>query len=310
MVTSNVPAEYVREAKRLFAAAPDRLDKVRTNPVTGYRWLNGADPIGEQIRAAARALMARDQFADMAPANAPPLPLSYAERERLKVGGVSHLVAWFARSLEGHAYDLGVHPPFEPYARGVLASPYTPYFITNDQALQQSFSPRALKGLGPGLYWDPTLADIRSAPRWQQRFFLDSSPPPLSSGSHTVVERQDANVPPCYAPTSDAFLQLDDDFVAHATKLAPFKRLPSGWGVHKPAEVFTRRAGGYQLWLANSDYGWLIERKELFGAEEVLASIFMGFPVLCDTHVMAARLAEAAHQGLRPEYQLTWISTV
>jgi hypothetical protein len=185
MVTSNVPAEYVREAKRLFAAAPDRLDKVRTNPVTGYRWLNGADPIGEQIRAAARALMARDQFADMAPANAPPLPLSYAERERLKVGGVSHLVAWFARSLEGHAYDLGVHPPFEPYARGVLASHYTPYFITNDQALQQSFSPRALKGLGPGLYWDPTLADIRSAPRWQQRFFLDSSPPPLSSGSHT-----------------------------------------------------------------------------------------------------------------------------
>jgi hypothetical protein len=50
----------------------------------------------------------------------------------------------------------------------------------------------------------------------------------------------------------------------------------------------------------------MIERKELFGAEQVLASI----PVLCDTHVMAARLAEAAHQGLRPEYQLTWISTV
>ena len=92
-------------------------------------------------------------------------------------------------------------------------------------------------------------------------------------------------------------------------KLAPFKRLPSGWEVHKPAEVFTRRAGGHQLWLVNSDYGWLIERKELFGAEQVLASIFMGFPVLCDTHVMAARLAEAAYQGLRPEYQLTWIST-
>ena len=121
--------------------------------------------------------------------------------------------------------------------------------------------------------------------------------------------RQDANVPPCYAPSSDAFLQLDDDFVAHATKLAPFKRLPSGWEVHKPAEVFTRRAGGYQLWLVNSDYGWLIERKELFGTEQVLASIFMGFPVLCDTHVIAARLAEAAYQGLRPEYQLTWIST-
>jgi hypothetical protein len=72
MVMSSVPAQHLSEAKRLFAQAADRLDEVRTNPVTGYRWLNGADPIGEQIRAAARALMARDEFADMAPANAPP----------------------------------------------------------------------------------------------------------------------------------------------------------------------------------------------------------------------------------------------
>ncbi len=308
MVTSSVPAQYVREAKQLFATAPDRLDKVRTNPVTGYRWLNGADPIGEQIRAAARTLMARDQFVDMAPANAPPLPLSYPEREKLKIGGVPHIVAWFARSLEGHDYDLGVHPPFEPYARGVLASPYAPYFITNDQALQQSFPPRALKGLGPGLYWDLTLAAIRSAPQWQQRAFLHAPPPPLSHGAHTVINRQDADVFQGYVPNSNAFLQLDDEFTAHATKLAPYKRLPSGWDVHKAAKVFTRRIGGYQLWAIKIAYGWLVEREELFGREEVLAYAFMDFPVLCDTYITAARLAEAAHRGLSDQYLLKWIS--
>jgi hypothetical protein len=309
MVTSSVPAQYVREAKRLFATAPDRLDEVRTNPVTGYRWLNGADPIGEQIRAATRALMARDQFADIAPANAPRLPLSYPEREKLKIGGLPHIVAWFARSLEQCDYDLGLHPPFVPYARGVLASPYAPDFTTQDQALQQSFPPRALKGLGPGLYWDPTLAAIRSAPRWQQRFFLDSPPPPQSHGTHTVVNRQDADVVHWYVPNSNSFLQLDDEFVAHATKLAPCKRLPSGWQVHKPTEVFTSRVGIFQLWTIKINYGWLIERRHRCGKEEVLANILADFPVLCDTHVTAARLAEAAYWGLRPEYQLTWIST-
>jgi hypothetical protein len=124
-----------------------------------------------------------------------------------------------------------------------------------------------------------------------------------------VVGRQDANVPHWYASNSNAFLQLNDEFVAHATKLAPYKRLPSGWEAHKPAEVFTRRIDGYQFWLVKSDYGWLIERQQWFGEEDVLANILTDFPVLCDTYVTAARLAEAAYRGLRPEYQLTWIST-
>ena len=123
------------------------------------------------------------------------------------------------------------------------------------------------------------------------------------------MARLDANVAPWYAPNSNAFLQLDDEFVAHASRLAPYKRLPPGWKVHKLAEVFTRRIGDYQFWLVKRDYGWLIERQELFGEAEVLASIFMAFPVLCDTYVTAARLAEAAHQRLPHQYQLTWIST-
>ena len=305
-----LPAQYMREARRLFATAADRGEQYRINPVTECGWDSSVDPIGPQIRLAARALMARDQFAHMAPPNAPPLPLSYAGREALKGGGPPHIVAWFARSLEACDYDLGIHPPFEPYARGVLASSYAPYFIKQDQALQQSFPPHPLKGLRPGLYWDTTLAPIRSAPTWQQRFFLDGPPPPQSLGTHAVVNRHDADVLHWYVPNSGAFLQLDDEFIAHATKFAPYKRLPYGWTVHKAGEVFTRRIGGCQLWTIKIGYGWLVERQELFGREEVLANIFMGFPVLCDTHVTAARLAEAAHLGLQHQYQLTWISTV
>jgi hypothetical protein len=300
---------YERQARRLFSGAPDRFEEVRTNPVTGSRWVSGIDPIPEQIRAATRALMARDQFAAMAPPDAPPLPLSYDDCESLKIGGLPHIVAWFARSANALNYDLGIHPTFEPYVRGVLASPYTAYFITQDVTLQQRFPGRELRGLGKGLYWDPTLAPIRSAPRWKQKLFLGCPPPPQSHGTHTVVSRQDANVPPWYAPSATAFLQLDDEFIAHTTKLASCKRMPRGWEVSKQAEVFNRRMGGYMFWLYKSDYGWLVERQQLFGPQVVLANILGSFPVLCDTPAAAARLAEAIQATVPPAYQLNWINT-
>jgi hypothetical protein len=309
MATLSASTVYERQARRLISSAADRFDEVRTNPITGSRWLSGADPISEQIRTATRALMARDQFAAMAPPDAPPLPLSYDAREKLKVGGLPHIVAWFDRSIGSFKYDFGMHPTFEPYARGVLASPYAPDFITQDPKLQQRFPARQLKGLGPSLYWDPTVAPIRSALRWQQRLFLGNQPPHQSTGTHTVVDRQDANVDPSYAPSATAFLQLDDEFIAHATKLASCKRLPRGWEVHKPYEVFNRRMGGYMFWLVKSDYGWLIERQEWPDAVQVLAKIFFSFPILCDTPPAAARLAEAVHAGLNHHYQLTWIAS-
>ena len=40
----------------------------------------------------------------------------------MKVGGVKHLIAWFARSLEASDYDVLRHPSFDDYARGVMAS--------------------------------------------------------------------------------------------------------------------------------------------------------------------------------------------
>jgi hypothetical protein len=89
----------------------------------------------------------------VAPTDAPPLPLSYGEREHLKAGGLAHIVAWYARSLAAEDYDYRNHPSFEDYACGVMASPYAPDFITQDEELKRRFPPRPLDRLGAGLYW-------------------------------------------------------------------------------------------------------------------------------------------------------------
>jgi hypothetical protein len=98
-------------------------------------------------------LFARLWFAENGPPDAPQLPLSYEERESLKSGGLPHIVAWFARSLESQRYDVHGHPSFEKYARGVLASPYAPHFIKEDKCLRRRFPARSLWGLGPALVW-------------------------------------------------------------------------------------------------------------------------------------------------------------
>src|SRR4051794_4365587 len=104
-------SELEFEVDRLFREAPDRDEKSRRNPVTQAGFTDD-DPIEPQKWAARRALRARAWFAEVAPPDAPPLPLSYGERESLKCGGLPHIVAWFARSLEACDYDFDVHPSF------------------------------------------------------------------------------------------------------------------------------------------------------------------------------------------------------
>src|SRR5215211_5846805 len=86
---------------------------------SGARWVPIEDPIGPQKEAACRALRAQQRFAKDGPPDAPRLPLSYWAREKLKVGGLPHLVACYARSLEGLGYDYDAHCSFDEYARGV-----------------------------------------------------------------------------------------------------------------------------------------------------------------------------------------------
>ena len=145
------------EVDRLFNEAPDRNDPwERTNPLTGGRWVPRLDPIGPQKKAARRALRARMWFAENGPPDAPPLPLSYDERETLKAeGGLARIVGWYARSLAALEYDVDEHPRFDDYACGVMASPHTPDLIKHDPHLRKRFPARPLRGLGSGLYWDP-----------------------------------------------------------------------------------------------------------------------------------------------------------
>ena len=140
---------------RLFRQAPDRLSPTRQNLVTGACWVRGIDRPGPQKRAARRALVAREVFAWKNP-GMPPLPLSYAEREKLKEnGGTDYIVSSYAHSLKGQKYRSIAHPCFPLYARGVMASPLSPDFIKQDQALLKRYPPRVLDGLGPGLFWSP-----------------------------------------------------------------------------------------------------------------------------------------------------------
>ena len=102
---------------------------------SGARWVPIEDAIGPQKEAACRALRAQQRFAKDGPPDAPQLPLSYGAREKLKVGGLPHVVALYARSLEALDYDVDEHPSFDEYAGGVMASSLTPAFIRNDPDL-------------------------------------------------------------------------------------------------------------------------------------------------------------------------------
>jgi hypothetical protein len=116
---------------------------------------------------------ARKWFADNGPPDLQPLPLGYNERERLKHGGADHILAWYARSLDGLDYDVSAHPSFYDYACGVMASEFAPNFIKNNETLKKHFPPRELAGRGPGLWWLPpktyaeTMKHYRRQKAWE-----------------------------------------------------------------------------------------------------------------------------------------------
>jgi hypothetical protein len=117
--------------------------------------ISGIDLNTAQKRLGRRARDARERFALNSPPDAPPLPISYDEREDLKVGGLPTIVALYARSWEGRDYDQD-HPTFFDYACGVMASEHMGYpGIKEDAQLRKRFPPCQLTGLGPGLCWEP-----------------------------------------------------------------------------------------------------------------------------------------------------------
>jgi hypothetical protein len=141
------------QVDHLFATAPDRSAKLRENPVTGGSFVAGLEPIRQQKLGAQRALEARAWFAAQKPDDAPELPLTYDDRESLKVNGLPYIVSLFARSLAHRDYRTEGHPKFDEYARGVMASDMTPEWIREDKQLLRRYTPKPLDGMGGGLIW-------------------------------------------------------------------------------------------------------------------------------------------------------------
>ena len=131
------------------------------NPVTGAGFVWGADKIEPQKREACRALRAREWFAKNGPPDVQPLPLHHQVIEDLRYqkGPLLHLLASYARSVRGRDWDIEGHPLFDVYARGVLASPYAPAFLMQDEGLRKRFPPGPITGeIGRDLCWHPAKA--------------------------------------------------------------------------------------------------------------------------------------------------------
>jgi hypothetical protein len=153
--------EYV---DRLFKA--NRKQDWAEIPIVGGHYLPKEDNVRPLKKMARAALAAREWFYENGPADIQPLPLSYSEREDLKSGGVPHILAWYARSLACRDFDISEHPPFDDYAHGVMASEHAPDFITKNEEVRRRFPPRPLKGLGPGLCWEPPKEHARTMETW------------------------------------------------------------------------------------------------------------------------------------------------
>jgi hypothetical protein len=133
-------------------------------------WVDCQETPAKQRQFERQALAARDWFKQHGPPDAPVFPIGYAERERLKIGGLPHIVACYARSLAGQKYNFDEHPSFDDYAAGVMASEeHAPDFIRNNEEMRRRFPPRPLAWLRSGLYWCPPQPERKQSRRSQQR---------------------------------------------------------------------------------------------------------------------------------------------
>jgi hypothetical protein len=121
------------------------------------------DELPRQIEKAEKALLERERFSIYGPSDAPPLPIEQDQWSRIKYRDpLSHLVAQYCISLRANDWDSKTHPDFEPYARGVMASPFAAEIVRTDQAMHKRFPPRELKYIHQGMVWRPEPPSKRS----------------------------------------------------------------------------------------------------------------------------------------------------
>ena len=78
------------------------------------------------------------------------------------MGGLPHIVAWYARSLAARKYNFEEHPSFDEYASGVMDSEkHAPGFIRDNEEMRRRFPPRPLAWLRIGMYWCPPKPEGR-----------------------------------------------------------------------------------------------------------------------------------------------------
>jgi hypothetical protein len=113
------------------------------------------DSIAYQKREARKVLVVREHFAAIGPPDAPQVPLSDHDIEDYRqAGGLKAVVGFFFRSLAVRDHDMGMHPSFDDFACGLMAS-NTGRGIEHDPELKRRFPPRPLPGMTPGLCWAP-----------------------------------------------------------------------------------------------------------------------------------------------------------
>ena len=129
-------------------------------------WVDCQETPAKQRQFERQALAAREWFKQHGPPDAPVFPIGYAEREELKMGGLPHIVAWYARSLAARKYNFEEHPSFDEYASGVMASEkHAPGFIRDNKEMRRRFPPRPLVWLESGLYWCPPKPEAQPEKR-------------------------------------------------------------------------------------------------------------------------------------------------
>ena len=182
-------------------------------------WVDCQETPAKQRQFERQALAAREWFKQHGPPDAPVFPIGYAERERLKIGGLPLMVAWYARSLAGQGYNFAEHPSFDDYAAGVMASEeHAPDFIRNNEEMRRRFPPRPLSWLGSGLYWCPPRPErkkSRRAPAEQRLLQILKDLPPDRAWwvSHSVVRYQDVQFQRSQLPPSECRLDQSIDSI-------------------------------------------------------------------------------------------------
>jgi len=146
--------EFAELIDDLFQMNRDNGHEFLRTPITNRLYSTWDDDyIFKLKRNIYTALAARKWFREHGPSWAPLLPLTFADIDKLKrdESGRINLVGLYASSLSLLEYDYKTHPPFDAYARGLMAYAHTPSSFRDDPELWHSFHQSRSRGSMQGL---------------------------------------------------------------------------------------------------------------------------------------------------------------